>query len=1206
MDNLLQHNAQDLAFIKDLRAELFDFSKRNQNIFFKGGKQFLELLDLPTDLKLETGGKLLLDAEDGSLLNALDAIRIKANRNTRELGFNQLNLVSIFVRWYHPEYKEHVSSPLLITPVELRRKKGISLAYELLIEGEPKWNPALLYLWKQLFQFSNLEEIHVEAEQIKNYFLEQDSDLDIRINESEELNDDNQWTIISDKPSIGNFDFRRMSLLQDYDILLTNPDLASSLEQRLSFEEQQSALKASYNVINADSSQTEVIESGLSGQNLVVQGPPGTGKSQTIVNLCSNLMARGKRVLLVSDKRAALDVVFSRLSGVGLDKYSLFSYDSQLDRKALINDLKHTYQSSLNDTQDLGALLYEKQKISEQIQLKEQAIQRYHNELNTKNEHGISLCDLFETGLNTQEHLCELENGLKFSLPPFHDFKTHEQTLTRLENIHIGFGYDGAWYNHPASQIKPVVWQQDAPGKWLKNTIDQSKIHLKAIKQLAFLGYSNFTVDQLQLEFAKASLFNKLSELGLYELADPSTVQSRKYDKLITRHKKLRNQHKKAAKRNLNWRRKLELQETEEAIQVFEKWEGRFSRFFSRQYRAIRKAVNRHYNFEAHAVLPSHLKILKSLHRELELSEKLEIVEDSLKSELGIEQLDLIEALVNDLRRKVAQAPDTYNHLLQQDSAHIQSFYQLNSSFERFKHSVRQLTPDLGSFTIEEARQFIQKLEGCLDEIPSYAHPIKKLLQSESYVAYCKLPLDLKSLKAHCIDWEIKKSLDLRYWLKNTTVVEIKKLYNEKLELAGKLTQANQKYLSAKQAIDIKEAVKLASKSVVGMDEETRQEKKALQQAKRLLEREFSKSKRYKSIRELLDAEAESLLMRLKPLWLMSPHAIADTFDIRSIFDVIIYDEASQARVEDAYPSLLRANQFVIFGDDKQMPPSNYFRKSEQEDLPESLLSYLAPKSVAKSLKWHYRSDSKELIEFSNQHFYEGKLHVIPSPKSVNSPVEFVYLENGRFIDRRNVAEAKKVVSLLKSLLLKDEKSIGIVAFSLEQAQLIEEILTEYCKQDPVFAELINSNYTHYDNGVYQGLFIKNLENIQGDERDVMIISSAYGKDDEGKLRQYYGPLTLAGGERRLNVLLTRAKKKVILISSLVADDIQSDKDGALAFKAFIQFSQLCTPEKPNNKEIKIPLNQHSEELYQAYSAKQWNVRLEDAYNKYCYPELVG
>ncbi len=1160
---------------------------------------------MPNDLELTSGKKMVLDVDDESLLNALDAIRIKANRNTRELGFNQLNLVSVFVEWYHPDYKEHVMSPLVITPIELRRKKGISVAYELLVEAESKWNPALTYLWQQLFQFSPPKEPLSQVEDIQIYLQNQDSDLEIFVNPSElSLHTRQQWTLISQQPSIGNFDFRRMSLLQDYDLLLNNPDLIQSFEQRPLFKDHDKQLKASYNVIGADTSQINVIESGLSGQNLVVQGPPGTGKSQTIVNLCSNLIARGKRVLLVSDKRAALDVVFSRLAGVGLDKFSLFSYDSQLDRKKLVQDLKKSYQSALNDNFDLGALVYEKQKLTEQINLKNQAIERYHIELNTPNEYGYSLNDLFEAGLDTQQYLGEIDKGTLLSLPSFHDFKTHEAELEKLQSIHLGFGYSDSWSNHPASNIKHIIWQQDAPGKWLKNIIDECKVHLNAIEELSSLGYQNFTVDQLQLEFAKAGLFNKLAELGLYELSDPTSPLSKKYDKLIGRYKKTQEKLKKANRRNNYWKQPFDIQETEAAIVTLESTDSRLLKILSPSRRRVIKTLRHHYNFGAHAVQPDYLRVLKSLHKELELQESLETIQDNLTNELGSEQLDLIDTLVRELRRKMAQAPDTFNHLLQQDSIHIQTFYQLNSSFERFKHHARQLSSDLGDFTIENVRQFIQKLEGCLDEIPSYAHPIKKVVNSDTYKALCLIPVNLKTLKAHCIDWEINQSLNLRYWLKNTTVNEIKQLYLEKVDLETELTLVNQHYLSVKQFQEIKSAVSLAGKSVVGMDEASRQKKKALQQAKRLLEREFSKSKRFKSIRELLHAGADSLLMELKPIWMMSPHAIADTFDMTALFDVIIYDEASQARVEEAYPSLLRANQYIIFGDENQMPPSNYFRKSEQ-DLPESLLSYLTPKSQSQSLKWHYRSESQELIEFSNQHFYEGELEVIPSPDNDSKPIEFHYIESGRFVDRKNILEAKKTISVLKSLLLKDYKSIGIVAFSLEQAQLIEEILTRHCQQDPVFSELINSNYAHYEDGVYQGLFIKNLENIQGDERDVMIISSAYGRDNEGKMRQYFGPLTLAGGERRLNVLLTRAKKKIVLISSLVADDIQSDKDGAVAFKAFIQFAQIHTTSIQKSRQKSILLNRDSEELFKAYSAKNWTVSLEDAYNRYCYPELL-
>ena len=333
-----------------------------------------------------------------------------------------------------------------------------------------------------------------------------------------------------------------------------------------------------------------------------------------------------------------------------------------------------------------------------------------------------------------------------------------------------------------------------------------------------------------------------------------------------------------------------------------------------------------------------------------------------------------------------------------------------------------------------------------------------------------------------------------------------------------------------------------------------------------LLRRECAKKKRHIPLRQLV-LRAGDALAALKPCFMMGPMSVAQYLAPGELnFDLVVMDEASQMKPEDALGSIARADQLVVVGDPKQLPPTSFFDKIIEDDdedstaiaVSESILDTALPMFDARRLRWHYRSKHEQLIAFSNHAFYDSGLVVFPAPHSESEElgVKFTRVARGRFVNRRNVEEARVIATAVqRHLMQRPEESIGVVAMSAEQRDQIERAIEDVAKDDPLFQELLEENLR-----IDEPLFVKNLENVQGDEREVIFISCTYGPEEiGGKVFQRFGPINSDVGWRRLNVLFTRAKKRMHVFSSMGADDIvltERSKRGVEALKGFLAFAE--------------------------------------------------
>ena len=303
----------------------------------------------------------------------------------------------------------------------------------------------------------------------------------------------------------------------------------------------------------------------------------------------------------------------------------------------------------------------------------------------------------------------------------------------------------------------------------------------------------------------------------------------------------------------------------------------------------------------------------------------------------------------------------------------------------------------------------------------------------------------------------------------------------------------------------------------------------------------------------------------------MSPLSVAQYLPLNKVkYDLVIFDEASQILVWDAIGTIARGKQLIVVGDPKQLPPTNFFKRTDDDDEENDEDEILDTESILNEcraahiqeihLKWHYRSRHESLIAFSNHHYYENSLYTFPSARQnvEGLGVKFRYVPDGCFDSgksRTNKVEAEQLVNAVVERLRDPDftnKSLGIVTFNEAQQQLIDDLLEEKRQEFPEIEPFFDSERS-------EPVFVKNLENVQGDERDVMYFSIGYGRTADGRISMNFGPLNKDGGERRLNVAVTRAKEENLVFSSMKSGDIdlsRTQKTGPEHLKYFLEYAE--------------------------------------------------
>lgn len=1013
---------------------------------------------------------------------------------------------------------------------------------------------------------------------------------------------------------VGNFNYKKMSLVRDYNHIIDDKihhDVFDAL-----FSNQPKQLKEySYDlnkpeewhhVITADPTQTQAILHSRTGESYIIQGPPGTGKSQTITNLVADFVARGKSVLFVCEKRAALDVVFHRLKQNGLDELCCYIHDSQGDKREFIKNLKHTYEDFSKNNMDANGIEVARNALLMQLNEQVQFLKQFHTTSRSQPEDaGMPVRKLIDRVIELKKNIIPLQPKQLEVLPPYNQWLAFGETIEQLSKALEETGADAAFAEHPLSRLNDTVVTAENPLNLLDSLLQHSQNLLTEIT--AVLTDNNIAlqhceyIEQVKNLVQDAVLLLPLAEHDNLKLVDRSNPEAKELDRQMSLHKELEKKYKLATEANSNWKSKLSEQDVSTATEIATKNESSFFSFFNGSWRRLKKQLNESYDFSRHQVKPKYSQLLQQLQQEYTAADTLFKNREALQKEYKADNIDVAYATIETMRSK--QGDKEIDYLLAHPEANhlIKRLQKLNNSLHQLEVRLQQCLFEYQgkpvSIIRDELESIAMNTDGLQDLLPalrsfaSLPAPVKKAIrtipltpaQAEASMAHKTLQQLFQENRSYAAAGG--QSIE-------GAVNKIRKCYQQLLKLNADLIRSRIR----KQFV---RNIEISNTAISQLNTEQRVFKKNYNEGRKILENEFGKSMRYKSIRELSAKESGLVLKDIKPVWLMSPLSVSDSLPLNtSFFDVVIFDEASQITLEEGVPALYRSAQTIIVGDDKQMPPTNFFtaRSEDPDDLEsfadeaedeilstdaDSLLVQGARKLNSTMLSWHYRSRYETLISYSNHAFYEAGLLTIPDKTvhhkekqviEVAKPedavqfadtlydrsISFHFHPNSVYEKRNNRDEANYIAHLVRELLKrKVPESIGIVAFSQEQQQTIEDALTALAQTDKEFEALLEEAYNRTEHDQFIGLIIKNLENIQGDERDIIIMSVCYGFDARKKMIMNFGPINKKGGEKRLNVIFSRAKKHMAVLSSIHHFNITNEyNEGANYFRRFLQYAE--------------------------------------------------
>ncbi len=1031
------------------------------------------------------------------------------------------------------------------------------------------------------------------------------------------------WTFDLCNVTLANFKYRRMSLVRDYEELLengeSNPafDAVFSLETRKIEKEiaQPLSLDDRYDVVPCDPTQAMAISEAVSGKNYIIQGPPGTGKSQTITNLIADFVARDKRVLFVCEKRAAIDVVFARLKQCGLDEVSCLIHDSQSDKKEFVLDLKQTYENFLTDLKpapDKRAAGIEK---FQQSVLPLRRIEKFMQD-NLPNV-GCSNRRLLERCLELQSDVPELAAVTKESLPDFSDWQSSEIAIREFQVTISDIGQEPIFAKHPLRILSLKLGRHEKPLSIVVGAARAAQSNLNALNQsLAETGIPSETWQRLDSAKQLIDYAERVSIVAAADkmsLLDKDSKSAKAFAKNLRAISKLEKSLAETQTANANWQTKLTPEETQIATGQAAAYEGAYFNWFKPGWWGLRKILNRNYNFGAHQIKPSWSHVLGQLTSEHEAQKTLADQSETIAEELEIPAENLLP-LTNSISEIQKWIPDQQEWLQEihlnmigdpDAAAKIEQINRVSESYDAATNSLNRFADDTGTMTIDQLLESIEFIQSNTDSIPEFIDASKQLATlPEAVVRTLRTlpysPIQIESAIAnHSFDVAVSKDKELKRFSKSkydSYVDSVGKRYDASLGLNAKEVRERVRRRFLKNVL-------LTDAAAGTLDAESKKLKKIYSKGRRILEHEFGKKMRYKAIRDLVSGDSGEVVKDLKPVWLMSPLSVSDTLPLDSEhFDVVIFDEASQITLEEAVPALFRAAQSIIVGDEMQLPPTDFFSaKQSAEDEEEmmiehegelvsydldsgSFLSHAAKNMASTLLGWHYRSRSESLISFSNWAFYDGRLLTVPDEalagvkrkpisatqatdgaeggiEALNRAVSFHSIPYGVYEKRRNLDEAEYIAELVRAVLMGGTgETIGVIAFSEAQQDEIERALARLAEQDKEFSEKYEAELEREEDDQFVGLLVKNLENIQGDERDLIILSVCYGRPRRGKMRMNFGPINKSGGEKRLNVAFSRAKKHMAIVSSIDSTEITNDyNNGANCLKNYLHYAQAVS-----------------------------------------------
>ena len=964
---------------------------------------------------------------------------------------------------------------------------------------------------------------------------------------------------------LGIFPQSGSNLVPDYDKLLTSSyfeDLNDFFEKRtLSGEDLkhspyyflgQVSEEKTFTPFPIDAHQENAIKALKKGYSIVVQGPPGTGKSQLICNLMADYMARGKNVLVVCQKRAALDVVHDRLAEKNMTDFIGLVHDFKSDRKQIYEKIARQirripdYQNQ-NNSLDLVQLERRFRTVSIRIDQIAEELEEYKTALFRDDECGLSVKELYLTSSFNDPTI-----NLKLEYRNF-NFNTVEEFLVKLRE----YTQYGSLFNrtdYPLRDRKSFKGYGISELKKMEGILEELPLLQKEIaeKTTELFGIP------IKIEEGQSILSKQATITEMLNLLND--------DKVFSFFQNMAEFSDKET--NLLW-----LTNNERVLLDCYKGEGPEISLPSHQLGKFQETLER--SLEARKGLVKFVK-WKLFSEDNHYINDVLIANGLPKNKEGIRILvDKIDSRLNlehnlsKLKEKkwLSDIPKTFEKI------GFQNWFHLKKEAIKAKlifNSLRQFREyfNVSKLTYTDLKNTLEALFKILYEIPkreeiwllyfsknqisnilnfpALADTIRETLK-KNFDALC----EFDNLKEQLLPYErevIDRAIDEAG---TDDIGAIEELFVNSLKIAW-IDHIEAKYPVLRYVSSLKlkkmetefqnlviEKLDICSEILMLKAREKTYETIEYNRLNnrvtyRDLDHQVNKKKRIWPMRKLIENHHEEIF-KLIPCWMASPESVSAIFPMETPFDLIIFDEASQCFVEQGIPAMYRGKQLVIAGDNKQLRPNDLYRVRYDEDIDEdpnleisSVLELAERHLMNIQLKGHYRSKSLDLIDFSNQKFYNGSLRLLPDLKTVNAghpAIEYINV-SGQWDNNCNEIEADKVVTLLQTYCSEyPEKSIGIVTFNARQQELIMDKMDDWAMQQKIVFP--------------PGIFVKNIENVQGDERDIIIFSTGYGMNAEGKMMMQFGSLNAEFGENRLNVAITRAREKIIIVSSILPQQLK-------------------------------------------------------------------
>ena len=1156
----------------------------------------------------------LLESE--SLQKRLFSINQQARSVFEEQGYTVLYLAVGFLEWTESTNPEQARlAPLILIPVELDRTR-VGASFKLHWTGEDILTNISLQA-KVAEQDILLPDFEMPEDKtgIDNYYR----------SVTKAISKIPKWKVRKDDIYLDFFSFAKFIMYKDLDpkawpdgkspidhplikaILCpsSKPQGESGSSEDAGFSEDDVDTKLTmrdvYHVMDADPSQIAVIEDIKAGYNLVVEGPPGTGKSQTITNTIAELLAAGKNVLFVSEKMAALEVVKNRLDQVGLGDFCLELHSRKSNKKEVLKELKRSLSRSASQTDPTDEKF-------DRLEILKSGLNDYAKALREPfGGRKIILFDLFgikEKALNHFAAVGKEMPRVSFSDSNKCDQKEWALAISKINDLSGALPLVNPLPNHPWRGCEPgtiLPSDEEEIIRLIDDCIEAGGYLNKAINCLAEVSVIQppTNLEELEHSINAAKIIAISKPIERHVLMNSAWKQPNELaEALIYKVEGLQTQLTSIRPR---YKEEVMGQDIAPILEEYKLYSSRFFRIFDRKYRNIKDKIRSFYKKK----IPIRAKIIISdleqlidclkLRTDVREAEKTGIAlfgsywkgEESkpqilrelaewivefrrlllakVFTELAIDVVSagIVQKEVENASQNLYETKERFvsqfNHLLERVKGSYEGTFSKNAEKVPFQSFYSQLA--LWKAEIKRIlpwAQFVIRRNACLKTI---AGPLIDVLSSDILEAEDVSPCfegnfadsllrlafeerpALADFHGTLHEDKIKRFMDLDREL----------IHLNRLRLAEKLYQ-NQPHMSGG----------ASPGSEVG-----------------ILLGEFSRKRGHMPIRKLMTLTGD-LIQKIKPCFLMSPLSIAQFLDPKTVlFDVIIFDEASQVRPEDALGAILRGKQAAVIGDTRQLPPTSFFDhivdsgesgEDNSQDVAasiadmESILHQCSRSFPSKILNWHYRSRHESLIAVSNQEFYDNKLRIYPSPidQSKHLGLQFIHLRDATY-DRGgssvNRKEAKAVAkAVLEHYQMFPDKSLGVGTFNIPQQQAILEEIDLQLRLNPEMEVFFKSNQKEH-------FFVKNLETIQGDERDVIYLSIGFGFNHLGRLSLNFGPLNRQGGERRLNVLISRARECCVVFSNFRASDLSLDGNtpfGLRSLKVFLDYAEnrnLCSIE---------------------------------------------